>query len=94
MIGYFGEMLILILISEVYLLISGVLLLLFISMCIHHRTFYEILKRSVDKWNDNISISTDDKQFLCNLIRFHVSSKEYVEQNDNTELFGHCAIEI
>lgn len=56
---------------------NGTILLLFISMCLHHRAFYKMMKNSIDKLNQksNDEIRCDEK-FLRDLIQFHISSKE------------------
>lgn len=68
--GYFAEMCVSILFSYVYLILTGIPLLLFISMCIHHQAFLEMFKHWIGK-----SVQCDAK-LLCDLIRFHISAKE------------------
>lgn len=78
-VGYFGEQLLINVMCFIYSVINGVLLLLFISICLHYRTFYEIIKHWIDEWNnENANGNTNrcDEKFLCELIRFHVSAKK------------------
>lgn len=82
-IGYFGEQILINAICFVYSVINGVLLLLFISICLHHRTFYEIIRSWIDKWNNGNGnrCDLDSRKLLCDLIRFHMSSKKLVKYN-------------
>lgn len=51
------------------------ILLVFISMCIHHQAFYGMLEFSIDEWNRRDK-HPDDEEFLLDLVRFHISVKE------------------
>ena len=73
--GYLSEMFFGFNIGEGYLFINGTILLLFMSMCMHHRAFYKMFKHLTDQWN-RPHRSIDEKMFLCHLIRFHISVKE------------------
>lgn len=69
--GYFGEVCALISVGEVIVLVNGVVLLLFISICFHHRAFCEIFRQLIGEWTRN-STERHDREFICRLIRFHV----------------------
>lgn len=79
--GYFMEQMFDIVMCLVYFPVNGILLLPFISICIHYRTFYQIIRNLVDHWNDstknhqfnNIEI---DRKFICDLIQFDISFKK------------------
>lgn len=71
-VGYFGEIFFTILFAYGYLILHGVSLILFISMCLHHRAFSEIFKRLID------AARQCDENSLHDLIGFHLTAKEYV----------------
>lgn len=73
--GYIGEMVVSMICMEGYLIDNGALLLLFISMCLHHQAFYRMFRNSLCKLN-RPDKRRNDKEHLCNLIRFHISVKE------------------
>lgn len=80
-VGYLGEVFHITIATKVYLIVNGVPLMLFISICTQHRAFYPIFKHSIDKWNardkiQQIQHHRDGKKFICGLIRFHLSVKE------------------
>lgn len=82
--GYFAEIAFFLMITGVFTLINGAFLLLFMSMCIHHRAFYEIIQHSIDEWNStnadkNYGINENylvNQRFICDLIYFHVLVKK------------------
>lgn len=73
--GYFGEICISMVCIEAYLIDNGALLLLFISMCLHHRTFFIMFENTLKKLN-HLKQKHHQKQLICNLIRFHISVKQ------------------
>lgn len=75
LLGYFGEITSVMTFTGVYLILNGTFLLLFTSICLHHRAFYKIIKQSIDKLNLSEEHRCDAK-FLCDLIRFHITIKE------------------
>lgn len=81
-IGYLFDMSLEIAFTFVYAYINGTFLVLFISICLHHRAFHIIVKESIQKWDENKN--RNGEQFLRKLARFHASAKEYVQ---NKELF-------
>lgn len=73
--GYFGDVVASIAIGQGYLITSGSIMILFISICLHHRTFFNMFQhftRKLDQSNRNQS----DHECLCHLIRFHLMVKE------------------
>lgn len=75
--GYIYEIGFVITVGAAYLLTNGALLLFFISMCWHHQAFSKIVRHFLCK-SDHSNGKRNDKEFLCEIIRFHVSIKEYV----------------
>lgn len=73
-IGYFGEICFGTISGQPYFLLNGVILLLFISMCLYHRNFLEMFLRLLSKLDCPDKIQSD-KQILCDLIRFHTQTK-------------------
>lgn len=79
--GYFAEIVWSILLLFAYMMVNGVTLLTFISFCLHHRAFYQLIKHSMDQLkqpSDN-EVADDnrcDEKFLRDSIEFHMSIKE------------------
>lgn len=69
-----------VLVAEAYLIVNGVFLLLFISMCLQHQAFYGMVQHSLNEF-DHHSHHSDggraNKEFLCKLIRFHIMIKKW-----------------
>lgn len=76
--GYFSELILITIMCAVYSIINGVILLLFISICIHHRAFYQIIRHLVIKWNElnGNHCDNNDQKSICELIRLHILFKE------------------
>ncbi|XP_055309884.1 odorant receptor 82a-like [Sitodiplosis mosellana] len=83
--GYFVEVIYDVIISEAYFIANGALILLFISLCVHHRAFLRCFKLFTCKL-DLIQTNgrkksnkkpDDKKKALFELIRFHVSIKSF-----------------
>lgn len=72
--GYTGEILFGILLSEAYLIGNGSILMLFVCICLHHKAFYRMFEHSVRKI-DHIHRELDVRNQLCEIIRFYVSAK-------------------
>lgn len=70
--GYFGEIFITMAFAYGYLIIHGISLILFISMCLHHQAFSKIFKHTIEKTKECHA------KFLRDLIGFHLTAKEYV----------------
>lgn len=75
LLGYSGEIASIMIFSVTFFLSNGLFLLLFISLCIYHGTFYEIIARARDEFNRHNKNRCDTK-FLGDLIQFHASIKE------------------
>lgn len=69
--GYVGEIVAIITGCALYLLVGGIVLLLFISICLHHQAFHKLFEHLVYHKSKKC-----DKVFLCDLIRFHITVKE------------------
>lgn len=77
MIGYIGEITVDIDLAETYYTTNGTFLLLFISICLQHQAFYKMYQYSVSKW-DQAGKDGSYEKFLRNLIRSHITTKEWV----------------
>lgn len=75
LVGYIGEIWFDVIVSESYFITNGAILLLFMSICLHHQAFYRMFEKSVQEL-DHFDSKRNDEELLCNLIRFHVRSKE------------------
>lgn len=71
--GYMGEICFVILTGACFM-ICGSFILLFISLCLHHRTFYTMIQHFVTEFDD-LQEKHSENEILCNLIRFHISAK-------------------
>lgn len=74
--GYLAEDFYIIFVAVVFGFVAGMILLLFISICIYHLAFYKMFEHSINKWNQNINEHQNDEQFIFDLIRFHIEVKE------------------
>lgn len=72
--GYIGNVCLMILMGELFIFMHGVVSLLFVSMCLHHRAFCGIFRQLIGEWTRDRTES-HDRQFICRLIRFHISVK-------------------
>lgn len=73
--GYIGEIAFAIAFGDSYLFSNCSLLLLFISICIYHQKFAERFEYVLGKF-DQPNKRRNDRQLLCDLIRFHNAIKE------------------
>ena len=71
--GYFGEISYYEISCAGYIFVIGVLLLLFISICIHHHAFYQIFEHSINEANRTKQF---DKKYFYHLARCHIAEKE------------------
>lgn len=74
--GYLGEDFYIIYFAVIFGVVAGLLLLLFISICIFHLAFYKMVKHSIEQWNEKHDRSTNDEQFIFGLISFHIEIKK------------------
>lgn len=73
--GYAADILFQLDFAMSYYYSNGVVVVLFVSMCLHHRGFFKIIQNSLRKL-DHLDKSRNDAAFLTNLIQFHNSTKE------------------
>lgn len=77
--GYVAEKVLDLLIGATYFLALAAVLLLFISLCLHHRTFLKIFEYVLIKVGQSDKNGHQhDAKIICDLIRFHSRIKEYV----------------
>lgn len=62
--------------NEGYLLTSGAVLLLYISMCLHLHAFYEMFQHLMRK-PERPNRVENHRKFICEVIRFHNSVKRW-----------------
>lgn len=74
--GYVGETCFSIYSVESYYFTNGSILLLFISICLHHRGFLKVFHLLMNRINSCDDVETNKKRF-ADLIEFHVSAKEW-----------------
>lgn len=84
--GYAGEIVYDVLIGETYL-IAGSFMLFFIALCQHHQAFYQMFEHKLNKLKRRNEIK-DKQKILRDLIRFHITVKEY-EHVDFNMCNGH-----
>lgn len=62
---------------QIYTLISGVIMFLFISLCLYHRAFYQMFRQSAGelKTSDRKSYH---KKYIFKLLQLHITTKKYV----------------
>lgn len=58
-----------------YLIGNGTFFLMFIGICLHDVSFFEIFQHSLEKL-DETEVTRDKEQLLCDLIRFHILVKK------------------
>lgn len=69
--GYFAEVLYSTISAESFLCFNGAILMLFISMCMHHAAFYDIYHNYVQKLNSDVR----KMEPIFRIIRFHIKVK-------------------
>lgn len=72
--GYLCEDVLICMFALTFIIGTGMALLLFISICIHHLAFYEMFKHSIENWNENKQNRNDNK-FISDLICFQTDVK-------------------
>lgn len=73
--GYIAEQNLMCFFGGTYMVGDGVVLLLFVSICMHHQAFYEMFEFSINEWNQ-LDANPNDDQFILDQIRFHISVKK------------------
>lgn len=80
--GYVAEITSIVLLMLSYMIANGTILLFYVSLCLHHRAFYEMVKHSIVKSNQQSDDGVYDNRcggiFLHDLIQFHMSIKGWV----------------
>lgn len=61
--------------AEVYVFSGAMFIILFVSLCYHHRAFFKIFQHSLHTF-DRSDEARNDEILLFQLIRFHVTIKE------------------
>lgn len=61
--------------SNWYYVISLALVVLFVPICWQHYAFHKIFEYKMNQFNNAVE-HRNDKKFLCDLIRFHISIKK------------------
>lgn len=74
-IGYFGDVCFMLVIAELFMFVHGVVSLLFISICLHHRAFCAVYRQFIGAGAPD-NMENDGHKFICRLIRFHVLVKK------------------
>lgn len=77
--GYFMEMCVSLPFGAAYYIINGTLLILFVSICLHHQAFYEMFSYSVNSLQV-VHGHHIKKKILNDLVRFHIAVKEWVQE--------------
>lgn len=76
LVGYIAELSYHVASGVMYLLSETVFMLLFISLCLHHRAFYKMFCHSLNEINEHLNDTKIGEQHLVRLIRFYVTVKE------------------
>lgn len=76
LVGYIGEIAYCCFVGEAYILSNGVILLLFVSICLHHKAFYQMYENAVIKLTEfDKNQNIHEYNNICDLVRFHVTIK-------------------
>lgn len=70
--GYFFEIVASVFAGGSYFITTGALLVMFISICLHHQAFYQMFVHALDEL-DHLAKGPNVEKHLCELIRFHTS---------------------
>lgn len=76
--GYFSELCFHIMMGSTYMVVNATFLLLFASLCLLHRAFYQRLRHSLRKF-DQFDGNRNEKHSFCEIIRFHNSVKRWAD---------------
>lgn len=74
LLGYLGMDMFIVCCGESYYFTNGSLLMLFVSICLHHKIFFKTFRNAVQRLDSPEEI-TDQKKFFCELIQFHNLTK-------------------
>lgn len=75
LIGYIGTTIYEILLGITYFIANGSLLLLFISICLHHEAFFKMFQHLLRKL-ETPDKHRNDTKYLCKIIRLQISARE------------------
>lgn len=92
-IGYIAEIICIVVTDEGYLLTSGSILLLYISMCLHHRAFYEMFRHLL-RTREHQNRVKNQLEWIYDVIRFHSSVKWWNALNDSCLTGFACIFDI
>lgn len=76
LIGYCGECCFSAIAVFATLAVNGSFLILFFSICLHHQAFSQMMHHSIVKFNRDNEKERNSAEFLCKMIRFHITVKE------------------
>lgn len=81
LIGFIGEICFVLISYHFYNIINGSAILLFISICLHHRAFYKMIQHSIGKLDCSVNHQNHQNrdQLFCELIHFHISAQKLEE---------------
>lgn len=77
--GYFYEIIYQMTTTQCYYSFNGIFLILYISICLHHRSFYKISQYAISRWEQNSKIN--NKMFIHEMVQFHVTIKAWFIQS-------------
>lgn len=85
-IGYFAEVLYQMIAPDAFYITHGSVLLLFISICWHHKAFEQIIRHMMNQF-DHLETDRNYKKSLCQIIQFHITVKKLVQSQYVSCLF-------
>lgn len=74
--GYTAELCFVALFIGIYLISNGSFSILFVSICLHHQTYYKIFQQSMLEFNHP---NENHKELLRKLVLFHISIKKWIQ---------------
>lgn len=80
LLGYFAEIFYVFLNCQTYMFANGTVLIFFLSQCYYLRTFYKMFDYMVTRFNFLHRNHHYDKKYLCDLVYFHFTIREYVNR--------------
>lgn len=86
--GYIVEIGVSYLLCAGYFLSYGQIVMLFIAMCLFHRAFSEMFQQFLLDSNHSDE-NRNDKMLICQLIRFHISTKLWVQSKYQKNSIAH-----
>lgn len=74
--GYTAELCFVALFIGIYFISNGSFIILFISICLHHQTYYKIFQQSTLEFSH---FNGNHKELLCKLVHFHISIRKWIQ---------------